>query len=729
MSEIVELMQRREAVRNVGVIAHIDHGKTTLTDSLLVGAGLLPSQVAGSARVLDYWQEEQRRGITMKTANISLLHKVNGQAFVVNLIDTPGHVDFAGKVTRALRAMDGAVVIVDAVEEVMAQTEVVTRQALQERVKPILFINKVDRLITEMKLSHGEIQKKLAHIIKEFNDLIETYGGPELKNEWKVDPEAGSVAFGSAIHHWGFTINIAADRGVRFRDIIDAYRRGEHHMLSQLIPIQNAVFDMIIKKISNPIESQKIRVPRIWKGDEESEIGRAMLNCDDKGPITMGITKIQLSPHGSLVATGRIFSGTIREGDEVHLVGINKQTSVDQVFIYMGEFREIVGRANAGNIAALTGLNEAKAGETIVDIEHRATMTPFEPAKYITEPVMAVAIEPKKPADLPKLITAMNKLSLEDPHLFTSINSETGQYLVRGVGELHLEMAIRLLTEHVGGIKLDTSSPIVTYRESISKQGSVVMVKSANKKNRFWVQVEPLEPKVNRMTQKRNLYRKIESQQINQELAKKMEASSETTRRTWSVDNNNILLNLTEGIQNLEDVKDEVTSGFHWACNAGPLCGEPLREVKAKLIDAALHEKVEERDSMQISRSISRAILGSCLTAEPFLLEPIYRIDLTVPSRWFGACTNIITRRRGRIQLAQDRGASSFIKGSIPVTETFGLSGEMRSATSGRAFWQLTFDRWQRVPDHISFEVIRRIRGIRGLPLEIPKPEKFIDRT
>jgi elongation factor 2 len=443
----------------------------------------------------------------------------------------------------------------------------------------------------------------------------------------------------------------------------------------------------------------------------------------------MNITKVQLFPNGSLVATGRIFSGTIGEGDEVYLVGVDKQTDADQVSIYMGEFREVVSCASAGNIIALTGLDEIRAGETIVDVEYQGAMTPFESAKYITEPVMAVAVEPRKPADLPKLTEAMNRLSLEDPNLFTSINPETGQYLVRGVGELHLEIAVRFLTQYDGGIMLETSSPIVTYRESISKQGSVVMVKSANKKNRFWVQVEPLEPKITKMTRKKDLSKEIERQQINMKLAKKVEDPSETTRRAWSVENSNSLIDLTEGTQNLKDVKGEVTSGFHWACNTGPLCGEPLRDVKAKLIDADLSEKVEERDSMQISRSIGRAILGSFLTADPFLLEPIYKIDLTVPSQWFGACTNIITRRRGRIQLARNRGALSFIKGLIPVKETFGLSGEMRSATSGRGFWQLTFDRWQRVPESISFKVIRRIRGLRGLPLEIPKPEKFIDET
>lgn len=205
LSEIVKLMIDKERIRNLGIIAHIDHGKTTLTDSLLAGAGLLSPSMAGTARVLDYLEEEQKRGITIKTANISLLYQTASGSFVINLVDTPGHVDFTGKVTRALRAIDGAIVVVDAVEEIMAQTEVVTRQALGERVRPVLFINKVDRLINELKLSAEQIQEKFARIIGNFNNLIEVYGEPQFKDKWKVDPAKDSVTFGSALHGWGFT--------------------------------------------------------------------------------------------------------------------------------------------------------------------------------------------------------------------------------------------------------------------------------------------------------------------------------------------------------------------------------------------------------------------------------------------------------------------------------------------------------------------------------------------
>src|SRR3989337_1423296 len=232
LNEILQLMHQKARVRQPGIVAHIDHGKTTLTDSLLAGAGLLSPTMAGTARVLDYLEEEQKRKITIKTANISLLYR----SHVINLVDTPGHVDFTGKVTRALRAIDGAVVVVDAVEEIMAQTEVVTRQALEERVRPVLFVNKVDRLVTELKLNAEEVEKKLQHVISGFNDLVELYGEAQFKENWKVNPAKDSVAFGSALHGWGFTLSMAQLKVVKFSDIVEAYKNTQYEELRGRLP-------------------------------------------------------------------------------------------------------------------------------------------------------------------------------------------------------------------------------------------------------------------------------------------------------------------------------------------------------------------------------------------------------------------------------------------------------------------------------------------------------------
>ncbi len=709
-TDILQLMGNKESIRNLGVIAHIDHGKTTLTDSLLAGTGLLSPKVAGSARVLDYLEEEQRRGITMKTANISLLYKTAERSFIVNLVDTPGHVDFTGKVTRALRTIDGAVVLVDAVEEIMAQTELVLTQALEERVRPVLFINKVDRLITELKLGAEQIEEKFSRIIGVFNDLIEVYGEAPFKAEWKVNPAKDTVVFGSALHRWGFTLGMAKQKGIKFTDIIDAYKNGEFVQLPKPLPLHTAILGMVVKNVPSPLAAQRYRVEKIWKGNLSSEAGQAMANCDDTGPAVMCITNVQADPNAGVIATGRLFSGTVKNGARVYLVKAQAESVVQQVSIYMGAFREPVDYVAAGNLAALAGLEKAKAGETIVDVEHGAGVAPFERVRYVSEPVLTVAVEPKNPADLALLLKAMEKLALEDPNLATSVNRETGEYLLSGMGELHLETAVKHLRDYLSGVEIVTSPPRVVYRESVARKGAVAMAKSPNKQNKFAVQVEPLDD----------------------ELAKLIEQNGYEAKKgdLLAVDEQkNVMAECTGNAEQIREVLDFILAGFTYACKAGPLCGEPLRSVKINLVEAQLSPDPEQRGPVEVMHGVGKAIFGSFLTAKPVLLEPVYKTVLSVPAELAGECSRIIGGRRGKVSAFEQKGALTVITCFIPVAETFGLSQELRSATSGRAFWQSTFDRWEKVPEKLEAKVIAETRKRKGLPAAVPKPERFLEEN
>jgi len=729
-SDILKMMARKEDIRDIGIIAHIDHGKTTTTDSLLSGAGLLSPKLAGEALVLDYLEEEQKRGMTIKTANISLMHEVKDKSYLVNLIDTPGHVDFTGKVTRALRAIDGAIVVIDAVEEVMVQTETVTRQALAERVRPVLYINKIDRLIREIKLTPDEIQKKLVRIIQDFNNLIEIYGETGFKEKWKVDPTKAQVAFGASLHRWGFTMDIAQEKGIKFSDIVEAYQQDRWKELPGTLPLHNALLDMAVKNLPNPIEAQKYRVPQVWKGDIDSDIGKAMLTCDPSGPTVMCVTGAQMDPHAGIVATGRLFSGEVKEGDQIYLVGAKKDYRVQQVSMYMGAFREVVGRIDAGNIAALLGLDLARAGETIIDLGHKDVMTPFERIKYVSEPVVTIAIEPKQAKDLPRLVDVMHRLSIEDPNLVTTINKETGEYLLSGMGELHLEIACKFLRDYSGGLEIVTSQPIVVYREGIAGQGITAMGKSPNKHNKFWIQVEPLDDRVVELIDKGEIAEEMSRKRIDAVLRSEAKWPTDEAKNVWALEEHkNILLDLTKGIQFLREAKDMIISGFRWACQNGPLCEEPIRGVRVKLMDVSLHEDPVHRGPAQVMPATRRALLGSFLTGKPVLLEPIYKIGVSVPEQWVGDVSSMITRKRGRIISSQQKGPITMIEGYIPVSETFGLAADMRSTTSGHAFWQCTFDHWEKVPESIAAEVIKQIRERRGLQPEIPTADKFIDEA
>lgn len=726
--DIVKLMSKKEDIRDIGIIAHIDHGKTTMSDSLLAEAGLLSPKIAGAARALDYLEEEQKRGITIKTANISLLHEIDKISHVVNLIDTPGHVDFTGKVTRALRAIDGVVVVVDAVEEVMVQTETVTRQALNERVKPVLFINKVDRLIKELKLSAEQMQTKLLRIIRDFNNLISLYGEKDQKDNWKVDAVKGTVAFGSALHKWGFTLDIAQEKGIKFSDVVDAYHNGTEEKLAEIVPLHTAILDMAVKNLPNPVTAQKYRVPKVWKGEADSKIGKAMINCDENGPTVICLTSAMMDPHAGLVATGRCFSGCINEGDRVYLVGAKKDYRVQQVSMYMGAYREVVGSIGAGNIAAVLGLDLARAGETLVSMDGKDVMVPFENIQYVSEPVITIAIEPKHPRELPRLIELMDRLAIDDPNLVTKINKETGEYLLSGMGELHLEIAVKFLKEYGGGLELLTSQPLVVYRETASTQGVVAMAKSPNKHSRFWIQVEPLDQKVIDLMEKGSLFEAMGNKRINETLREEAGWSAQEAKNVWALEEHrNILVDMTKGIQYLREVKETVASGFRWAAKSGPLCDEPIRGCKVTLLDAKLHEDPVHRGPAQIMPAMKRAFWGSFLTARPVLIEPIYKIGVSVPHQFVGDVTGLITRKRGRVTSSEQKGPITNVQGFMPVSETFGLSADMRGATSGHAFWQTQFDHWEKVPESISMEVIAGIRKRRGLPEEIPKANKYID--
>ena len=717
VEEALKIMKMKDRIRNIGIIAHIDHGKTTLTDSLLAGAGLLSPTLAGQVRALDYMEEEQRRGITIKTANISLLYKWENEHYVINLIDTPGHVDFSGKVTRALRAIDGVIVVVDAVEEIMVQTETVTRQALEERVKPILFINKVDRLIKELKLSPEKIRGKFERIIRNFNTLIENFGEDLFKKKWKIKPENGSVIFGSALHKWGFTIPLIDESGLRFKDIVKCYQEGKAEELQNLLPLHEAVLNAVIKHLPNPIMAQKYRIPKIWHGNLESEIGQAMLNCDEKGPLTLCITKIVIDPHAKLVATGRIFSGTIKEGREVYLVNARKPYRIQQVGMYMGAIREIVKEIPAGNIAAIIGPEELKSGETIVEAGYETKMIPFEEIRYITEPVVTVTIEPKKPQYLQKMIELMRKLSIQDPNLSVSINEETGEYLLSGIGELHLEIAIKELEK--SGLEIITSKPIVVYRETVKTKGGPVVVNSINDLNSVILVVEPLEEKVLSLLLEKHFTREGENERIIRTLTRKMKEYLRNVNKIWAVENHgNLLIYVGQENEEVLDAKNSVTTGFKWACESGPLCGEPLRGLKVIIRELNLHKNPEARDPSQIIPMIKKAIFKAILQDNPTILEPIYKIQIRTPPDTVGNVLSVLTKRRGNILSVEQRGFDTLITAILPVKESFGLATELRSKTSGRAFWQMQFSSWEEPPENVAKQIIEEVRELKGIKTE-----------
>jgi len=726
VAEIERIMSNIEQVRNIGIIAHVDHGKTTTSDSLLAAAGIISERVAGEALVLDYLSVEKQRGITVKAANISLYHEYGGKPYVVNLIDTPGHVDFSGKVTRSLRVLDGAIVVVDSVEGVMTQTETVIRQALEERVRPVLFINKVDRLIRELKMTPEKMQERFLEIIKEVNNLIDIYGEPEFARKWKINPAEGNVVFGSAKDKWGLSVPLVKKKGVSLQDVIKAYEVEDRELVAQLsrrAPLHEALLDMVVKFIPNPRDAQRYRIPRIWKGDLSSELGKAMLNADPNGPLVYFINDVRVERAG-LVATGRVFSGTLEPGTEVYLVGAGKQARILQVSLYMGPFREITKMITAGNIGAIMGIEDVRSGETIVGISSIQQAAPFEQLRYVSEPVVTIAVEPLKVQELPKMIDSLRKLVIEDPNLLLKINEETGEYLLSGMGPLHLEIALTLLKEKFG-IEVKTSQPIVVYREAVRASSEVFESKSPNKHNRLYISVEPLNEETINLIARGVIREDQDSRERAAILRDKAGWDYDEARRIWAIDENiNVMVDRTSGVQYLREVKDTIIAGFRLALKEGPLAAEPVRGVKVILHDAIIHEDPAHRGPGQLYPATRNAIWAGILTAKPTLLEPIQKLDIRVPMEYVSNIAALLARKRGRILEVLSHGVAARVIAEIPVAESFDLASELRGATAGRAFWGIEFSRWAPVPDTLLEDLYKSIRKRKGLP---PSPPTLND--
>ncbi|MEM2319171.1 MAG: elongation factor EF-2 [Candidatus Bathyarchaeia archaeon] len=731
VEEIVKLMNDPERIRNTSIIAHVDHGKTTLSDSLLAAAGIISEQVAGQKLFLDSWELEQKRQMTVFASNISLAHVYKGVEYLINLIDTPGHIDFSGAVTRSLRAVDGALVVVDAVEGPMTQTETVLMQALRERVKPILYINKVDRLIKELKLTPEEIQRKFAKIIVRINSIIEKYAPPEHKKDWQVKVEDGRVAFGSALHKWGLNLPHMKAKGITFRDIIDAYTGSPEDVankveaLSKKAPLYEPILDMFCEHLPSPLQAQPYRQSQIWPGDINSSVGKAMAKVDANGPLLMCVTTIEVDPHSGIVAIGRVFSGTVERGKTVRLVTSRQKGTIQQVYMSMAADRVIVEKIPAGNIAALSGLPSIHVGETIA--EEGVDVQPFEGLKYVSDPVVTVAVEPENVKDLPLFDKVIHKLTLEDPNLHFKIDKESGQYLLSGMGELHLEVTAYRMQE--AGLKVRMSKPIVIYRETAGRnyKGPPVMGKSPNKHNRLWVTIEKLPEEVIEAIKSgkiNELQTRDERQRI---LTKEFGWTAEDARNVIAIEDTNVLVNRIKGRQYVEEVLDHVKSGFRDAVMTGVLAKEPMYGLKVNLEDILIHEDPVHRGPAQILPMTWRPIWGAFLLSEPKLLEPVLSFECKVPNDFVSPVISLLQKRRGRILDMVNEEDMVIVKAELPVAESFGIADELRSSTQGRAFWATQFSRWAPVPESMQAEVIRQIRERKGLPPTPPRAEEFCE--
>jgi len=718
LDKIKRLSKEKKYIRNIATSAHIHHGKTALTDNLLAASGYMAAKNAGDLEEgMATWQhaDEQERLLTVDAANVSMVHEYEGEEYLINLIDTPGHVDFSGNVTRAMRAIDGTVVLVCAVEGIMPQTETVIKQALRERVKPVLFINKVDRMIKELKLSPEQMQERFTKIVLNFNELIRKIAEKEYKTKWLVNINDGSVAFGSARDNWALSVPFMKKKGITFKNIIEMSQLKEEERKEwcwKNAPLYEVLLDMVVKHLPSPLEAQKYRIPKIWHGDLESEFGKGLINCDSNSKPAFVITRVVIEPKsGKEVAAGRLFSGKLKQGDEVYLNLAKQKQRIQQLLIYNGVKPEQIDEVECGNVIAIAGIT-GEAGETItLDPE-----TPFEELKHIFEPVITKAIEVKKPADLPKLIEVLRKVAKEDPSIKVQINEETGENLISGMGELHLEIIEnRIRTEK--GVDVKTSNPIVVFRETVIKKSKEFEGRSPNKHNSFFIVVEPLEDEV---------YEAIKAGEISDGRIKKRDevlinklrelgVSNEEIRQYRDIYKGNVFLDKTKGEVHIGEVIELVLDAFEQVCDGGPLSREPCTKMKVSLVDIRLHEDAIHRGPAQVYPAVRDAIYSAMRDAAACLLEPVQIYLIEAPTEFLSSITGLISSKRGQLLDVTQDDAGVSVKAKIPVAEMIGWSSDLRSATEGRGVASLVDQKFEKVPNELQLVYIKQIRQRKGL--------------
>ncbi|KZT01776.1 eukaryotic translation elongation factor 2 [Laetiporus sulphureus 93-53] len=836
VDQIRALMDKPTNIRNMSVIAHVDHGKSTLTDSLVSKAGIIASAKVGEVVFMDTRPDEKERGITIKSTAISMYFEVDkedlssikqqteGSEFLINLIDSPGHVDFSSEVTAALRVTDGALVVVDCVEGVCVQTETVLRQALTERIKPVVIINKVDRALLELQVDKEALYQSFRRTIENVNVIISTYHDVAL-GDVQVYPEKGTIAFGSGLHGWGFTLRQFANRYAKkfgvdkekmmaklwgdnyfnptthkwtakgtdadgkplerafnmfvldpiFKvfdavlklnnDAIDsmlekldvklvpAERELEGKALLKVImrkflPAGDSLLEMIVINLPSPKTAQRYRVETLYEGpmDDESAIG--IRDCDPKGPLVLYVSKmVPTSDKGRFYAFGRVFSGTVRAGPKIRIQGPNyvpgkKEDlfikSVQRTILMMGRYVEPIEDCPAGNIVGLVGIDQflLKSG-TLTSSE---TAHNIRVMKFSVSPVVQVAVEVKNAPDLPKLVEGLKRLSKSDPCVQTWI-SENGEHIVAGVGELHLEICLKDLEEDHAGVPLKVSDPVVPYRETVKAESSIVALsKSQNKHNRLYAKAMPIEEELSLA---------IESGKVNSRDDYKVRARILADEYGWDVTDArkiwcfgpdtagpNVLVDVTKGVQYLNEIKDSCVAAFQWATKEGVCAEENMRGVRIDILDVTLHTDAIHRGGGQIIPTCRRVCYAACLLATPGLQEPVYLVEIQCPENAIGGVYSVLNKRRGQVFSEEQRvGTPMFtIKAYLPVGESFGFNGELRSQTGGQAFPQSVFDHWETLNgsplDKGSKieEIVRRIRVRKGLKPEIPPLDTYYDK-
>ena len=702
--------------RIISISAHIDHGKTTTTDYLMRRAGLMSDAAAGQALMTDSDDEEQERGITIFTSVVLLNFEVDGEEYLVQLSDTPGHLSFTGEVSRALRASDGAVILVDALEGMMTQTETNIRLAVgAEACRPVLFVNKVDRLINELKLPPAKVYERIDIIISKVNTLIQKVAPKEFVKDWQVSFQDGSVAIGSAKTGWAFTMKTLEKRDIKPIVVFEKYDEGDEMWLRENLPLDEALLEMIVKHLPDPKTAQKYKIPRIWKGDLESVEGKALLACDPNGPLLGMITKIFVDPKSKRpTLIGRIFSGTIKNGQEIKLVNMKQNAKIKRLGVQ--EITDILDMeaVPAGNLFSVFGFM-CPSGESFVG--PGSDMAGFEAIEYVSEPVVSRSIKPIDPQEVAKLGEVVSVWIMADPTARFVHDKESGEYRLDGIDPLQIEILTKRINEQV---KITVSEPIIVYREKMTERGDEFHTKSPNGHNRVRMFLEPLDEKTVELIKKKKITMDQQPRDRGAILRDEAGWDAKVARKILDIYESSILVDAMSGVQRFDRIFSYLQTVFREFVDSGPIAREPVMGVKVTLTDATIHNDPAHTGYNEVTTMVSSALNMGFLTGKPGLFEPVLNVDIKTPTDTQGQVIKVLTAHRGQILTLEGEEDNVTVKGTLPTAETIGIADEFRSATAGRSFFGYQFRGFEGVPTSLQEELILEIRKRKGMPEEMP---------
>jgi len=559
------------------------------------------------------------------------------------------------------------------------------------------------------------MQERFIKIIDKVNELIKSIAEEEFGTKWQVNVADGSVGFGSAYHNWAMSVPFMQKHGISFKDIIEAYNSSNeesHKELAKKAPLHQVILDMVTQHHPSPKTAQVYRIPKIWHGELDSSLGKNLIDCDSKGAPAFICTKVVIDKNAGEIAAGRLFSGTLRQGDPVYMNQAKKKLNLQQVSVYKGAKRVQMDKVVAGNIVGIVGLKNVFAGETVSAEE----ITPFESLKHIFEPVVTKSIEATKPSDLPKLVEILRQTAKEYADVKIEINEETGENLISGMGELHLEI-IENRIKSEKGLAVRTGPPIVVYRETVLKESPTVTVRTPNGHNIFFFSIEPLEDEVYDAIQEGELPEERMKKRAEQTWEKLQElgVNNDEARQYKEIYKGNVFQDRTRGIVLLGDIIDSIMDGWRLIVNAGPLAKEPLMKSKFILHDAKIHVDHMHRGPAQIYPAVRHGMQDAMNKGGAGMLEPVQTHRIEAPISFMGAVTSLVSAKRGELLDVQQEGGSTVIQAKIPVSEMIGWSNDLRSSTEGRGISSLVDQAFQKMPGELQPGVIKKIRERKGL--------------